>query len=109
MNEVVRNNVANVKEHENESVTTKCNNKVGIAETELIERKWLVIDSMIDTKWVWLEHNKSQNKCSFSKLRHEELVEKSKWDSHRAILKQEEEESLGVEDAMEKIEEEHKL
>ena len=53
----------------------KRNNKVNIVEKELIESKRLVKDSVIDAEQVCVEHDKLQNKCSCSELRHEDLVE----------------------------------
>ena len=51
----------------------------------------------------------TKNKRSCSELWHDELVENSKYESYRVIFKQEEEENLGEEDMIEKIDEEHEL
>ena len=56
-----------------------------------------------------LEYDKLENKCSCSELRYDELVENLKCELCRVIFEQQEEEHLGVEDMMEKIDEEWKL
>ena len=56
-----------------------------------------------------LEYDKLKNKYSCSELRHEALIEKIKWELFRVMLKQKEEDYLGVEHMMEKIDEECEL
>ena len=54
---------------------------------------------------LWVEYDKLQNKWSLSELRYEDLVEKLKYELCRVIFVQKEEEHLGVEDIMKKIDE----
>ena len=87
----------------------KHNNKVGIVEEELIESKWLVQDLRIYTERVCAEHGKLKNKHSCSEFRYEDLVENFKCEFWIATFLHQEEDHLGAENTMEKIDEEWKL
>ena len=106
LNEVIRNEIIYIREYENVISIAQRNNKVDIIEKELIESKIIVQDLRIDAEWVCLEYEKVQNKHSYSEFRYEELVEQLKCELWRVRFKQQEENYLGVEDTMEKIEEE---
>ena len=90
-------------------VIAQRNNKVDIFEKELIEIKQLVQDLTIDVERVCLECDKFQSKFSCSELRREELVENLKCELCRVTFEQEEEECLGAEHMMKKIDENFKL
>ena len=87
----------------------KRNNKFDVIEKELIKIKLSVQALRIDTERVCVEYDKLRNKFSFSELRHEDLVEKLKNESWRVMFVQQEEDHLGAEDTIEKIDEENKL